>query len=57
MDLDKLMIYFNPDDYYRYMVDTAVDLGGDRDRVERELRNSLDFEMQLFDVCNVLKAL
>ena len=39
------------------MVDTAVDLGGDRDRVERELKSSLRFEMKLSNVCNIWETL
>ena len=38
------------DAYYRYMVDTAVLLGADKLRSEKELKESLDFEMKLANV-------
>ena len=38
------------DAYYRYMVDTAVLLGADKVRAEKELKESLDFEMKLANV-------
>ncbi|KAJ8983665.1 hypothetical protein NQ317_003452 [Molorchus minor] len=36
--------------YYSYMVDMAVLFGADRDRAARELRDSLEFEMQLANI-------
>ncbi|XP_057330759.1 neprilysin-2-like [Microplitis mediator] len=35
------------EEYYRYMVDIAVILGADRRRAEKELMDSLEFEMKL----------
>lgn len=42
---DKLV-----DAYYQYQVDLAVLLGADRARAERELRQSLDFEIALANI-------
>lgn len=36
--------------YYRYMVDTAVLLGADQDYAERELKDSLLFEIELANI-------
>lgn len=36
--------------YYEYMVDIAVIYGADRSRAERELMESLEFEMKLANV-------
>lgn len=36
--------------YYEYMVDMAVIYGADRPRAERELMESLEFEMALANV-------
>lgn len=36
--------------YYEYMVDIAVIYGADRNRAERELMESLEFEMKLANV-------
>lgn len=36
--------------YYEYMVDIAVMFGADRMRAERELGESLDFEIALANV-------
>ena len=33
--------------YYKYMVDTAVILGADKTRAEKELKESFDFETKL----------
>ena len=38
------------DAYYRYMVDIAVILGADKARAEKELKESLEFEMKLAKV-------
>lgn len=38
--------------YYEYMVDMAVIYGADRSRAERELMDSLNFEMALANVSN-----
>lgn len=40
--------------YYEYMVDMAVIYGADRSRAERELMESLEFEMAL---ANVMKKI
>lgn len=36
--------------YYEYMVDIAVIYGADRSRAERELKESVEFEMKLANV-------
>lgn len=36
--------------YYEYMVDMAVIYGADRKRAERELKESVEFEMKLANV-------
>jgi len=36
--------------YYRYMVDIAVILGANRERARTELKESLEFEIQLANV-------
>lgn len=36
--------------YYKYMVDVAVTLGADKARAERELKESLDFEIKLANI-------
>ena len=38
------------EEYYEYMVDIAVICGSDRKRAERELMESLEFEMKLANV-------
>ena len=38
------------DAYYRYMVDTAVLLGADKARAQKELKESLEFEIKLANV-------
>lgn len=40
--------------YYRYMVDIAVLFGADRNRATKELRESLDFEINLANVSILL---
>ena len=40
------------DAYYRYMVDTAVMLGANKARAEKELKESLEFEIKLAKVIN-----
>lgn len=40
--------------YYKYMVDVAVILGADRNRAERELKDSLTFEIQLANVSLII---
>ena len=42
--------------YYEYMVDIAVIYGADRSRAERELMESLEFEMKLANVSCRLHA-
>lgn len=36
--------------YYNYMIDIAVIFGADRDRAEKELKESLEFEIKLANV-------
>lgn len=43
--------------YYEYMVDIAVIYGADRSRAERELMESVEFEMKLANVSVKLKSL
>lgn len=40
--------------YYSYMVDVAVILGADRNTAEKELKESLEFEMKLANVSDSL---
>lgn len=42
--------------YYEYMVDMAVIYGADRSRAERELMDSLNFEMALANVSNLRRS-
>lgn len=39
--------------YYEYMVDVAVIFGADRSRAEKEMKDSLEFEMQLANVSSL----
>lgn len=41
------------DSYYRYMVDVAIKLGATRDRAEIELKQSLEFEVNLAKISQV----
>lgn len=43
--------------YYNYMVDIAVIYGADRDRAERELLESLEFEIALANVSTAWRPL
>lgn len=43
--------------YYEYMIDIAVIYGADRSRAERELMESIEFEMKLANVSVELKSL
>lgn len=43
--------------YYQYMVDLAVIYGADRSRAEKELKESLEFEIELAKVSNYLLLL
>lgn len=43
--------------YYEYMVDMAVIYGADRSRAERELKESLEFEMKLANVSTLQLSL
>lgn len=39
--------------YYNFMVDNAVIFGADKTRAEKEMRDALEFEMKLANVCVV----
>lgn len=48
---------FNDSDvqaYYNYQVNMAVLLGADRDRAKQELKESIEFEIQIANVWNFL---
>lgn len=40
--------------YLNYMVDSAVQFGGNRAVAEEEMKNALEFEIKLAEVCNHL---
>lgn len=42
--------------YYSYMVDIAVILGANKTDAKTELKESLEFEMKLANVCLVVKS-
>lgn len=42
--------------YYSYMVDISVILGANKTDAERELRESLEFEMNLANVSSIIKS-
>lgn len=66
VELDRAVLGLNPlylkqgrsdkmvDSYYRYMVDVAVQLGATRDRAEIELKQSLEFEVNLAKISQVI---
>lgn len=39
--------------YYEYMVDSAVMLGADQKRAEKEMLAALEFETALANVCSI----
>lgn len=43
--------------YYNYMVDLAVLYGAEEERAKKELMESMQFEMNLANVCSIIKEL